>query len=68
LAQEEDLDLSVEPLTGLKVSEMSPDFIEDVLPRAAADFRRQILKLAVPQVKLMQRGQQGFERGKTGES
>ena len=65
VAEEQDLDLRVDPLAGLKVLVVGADFIQDVFDRSlAADFRGQIIQLAAKQAEFFQRGQQGFERGK----
>ena len=46
-AEEQDLDLRVEPLAGPKVHVVGADFIQDVfIVCLAADFRRQIMQLA----------------------
>ena len=65
VAEEQDLDLCVDLLAGLKVLVVGADFIQDVFDLAfAADFRGQIIQLAAKQAEVFQRGQQGFERGK----
>jgi hypothetical protein len=46
LPRNQDLDLRVDPLSGLKVLVVSADLIQDVF-QITADFGRQIVQLAV---------------------
>ena len=65
VAEEQDLDLRVDPLAGLKVLVVGADFIQDVFERMlAADFRGRSSSLQPNRLEVFQRGQQGFEWGK----
>jgi hypothetical protein len=65
VAEEQNLDLRVDPSSGVKVLVVSADFIQNIFKiELAADFGRQIIQIAAKQVELLQREQQGFERSK----
>jgi hypothetical protein len=65
VTKQEDLDLRVVLLAGLKVLVVCADFIHDVLPiMFAADFRREIVKLATSKIEYLQPRQQRFQMAK----
>jgi hypothetical protein len=63
VTKQEDLDLSVDPLAGLKVLVMGADLIHDIFPVIfAADLCREVVKLAMGKIEYLQLGQQRFQR------